>query len=194
MSFFLTIWFKGGAWLGTLPQCRGREKPWPFDVPTSGGSCMELLLWSSPEEAARRAGGNDFPPFSTGGCFLLDPSVSLERVQTWLPLLLPDRLLLFSRFSSSLIQNSSSVSPSSPGKCFVMARWKHRSKLSDILVYSRRKTRRLTTRVHILLYTKTIIENNKESYFWKILHCKATDTIWRSGFYKYSAQGFMAVT
>lgn len=44
-----------------------------------------------------------------------------------------------------------------------MARWKHRSKLSDILVYSRRKTRRLTTRVHILLYTKTIIENNKEA-------------------------------
>lgn len=133
---FLTIWFKKGAWLGVPPQCRGWEKPRPLEVPISRGGCAELLLCSSPEEGARRVGGNDFPPFSTGCCFLLGPSGSLERVQTWFPPLRPARLRLFSRFSSSRIQNSSSVSPSSPGKCFIMARWKHLSKLSDILVYS----------------------------------------------------------
>jgi hypothetical protein len=38
------------------------------------------------------------------------------------------------------------VSPSSPGKCFIIARWKHLSKLSDILVYSIRKIQGLTSR------------------------------------------------
>lgn len=114
------VWFRAGAWPGPPLQCRGR------DTPPSRGGCAE---------GARRPGGSDLPPFSTGCCLLLGPSGSRERVQAWPPPR-PARPRLFSRFSSSLIQNSSSVSPSSPGKCFAIARWKHRSRLSDILVYS----------------------------------------------------------
>ncbi|KAL0626113.1 hypothetical protein AAY473_005170 [Plecturocebus cupreus] len=130
------------AWASQTDGITGQRQSYSVGQPGYKllGSSDPLALASQTsgitEEGARRVGGKDFPPFSTGCCFLLGPSESLERVQTWLPPLRPARLRLFSRFSSSRIQNSSSVSPSSPGKCFIIARWKHRSKLSDILVYS----------------------------------------------------------
>lgn len=140
----LTIWPGCGTGLGMPPYCSERGKPLPLEGPTSREGCMEFPLGSSAEdeekeedeeeeeeagalEVARYGGG--FPPFSRRCCLLPGPSESRDRVQTLPPLERPVRRLLFSRLPSSLIQNSSSVSPSSPGKCFIIARWKHLSKL-----------------------------------------------------------------
>ena len=133
----LTIWPGCGTGLGMPPYCSERGKPLPLEGPTSRGGCMEFPLGSSAEdeekeedeeeeeeagalEVARYGGG--FPPFSRRCCLLPGPSESRDRVQTLPPLERPVRRLLFSRLPSSLIQNSSSVSPSSPGKCFIIAR------------------------------------------------------------------------
>lgn len=133
-----------GTGLGMPPYCRERGKPRPLEGPTSRVVGIEAPLGSSTEddekeeeeeeeeeagalEVARYGGG--FPPFSRRCCLLPGPSGSRDRVQTLPVPERPVRRLLFSRLPSSLIQNSSSVSPSSPGKCFIIARWKHLSKL-----------------------------------------------------------------
>lgn len=141
-ELLLTICPGCGTGLGMPPYCSERGKPRPLEGPTSRAACAGLPFGSSTEdeekeeeeeeeagalEVARYGGG--FPPFSRRCCLFPGPSGSRDRVQTLPVPERPERRLLFSRLPSSLIQNSSSVSPSSPGKCFIIARWKHLSKL-----------------------------------------------------------------